>query len=164
MRRAAIVPILAVSLGMGFPYALDGHWWVVLACGLAGGWWLFQSLAGSGRGSTVSFVILAAVGSVGVFLGHDLVWLLTNFVMLLVAWDLDHFGGVLAQFSGGQDGDKEEAALVRAHLIRLVSVAGAGWVLGLAALNVRIPTNLGGAMVLGLLVLVSLRRVVRELR
>jgi hypothetical protein len=163
MRRIAYLAIVAASLGTGLQYALDDRWWVVLACGLAGALWLLQSKYGVELRPTVSLVFLVGVGGVGTFLSYNPVWLLTNLVVALIAWDLDHFTRDYQQFSLGQARKSDNPALFGAHLKRLGIVAMLGWSLGVVALNVQISLNFTGALILGLLALLSLRQVVRYL-
>jgi hypothetical protein len=163
VRRIAYLAIVAASLGGGVQYALDDRWWVVLACGLAGALWLLQSKYGAELRPTVSLLFLAGVGGVGTFLSYNPVWLLTNLVVTLIAWDLDHFTRDLQQFSMGQTRNTEEPALFRAHLKRLGIVVILGWCLGVVALNAQISLNFTGALILSLLALLSLRQVVRYL-
>jgi hypothetical protein len=163
MRRVAYLAIVAASLGCGFPYALDNRWWVVMACGLAGALWLLQSKYGTDLRPTVSLLFLAGVGCAGTYLNYNPVWLLTNLVVTLIAWDLDNFARDFQQFSMGQTRKTDEMPLVRAHLKRLGIVAMLGWSLGFVACNVQISLNFTGALILGLLALLSLRQVVRLL-
>ena len=161
MRRVAVIAIVSGSLGMGGQYAVDGRWGMVLACLLAGALWLFPSQYGAGQRPTISLLFLAGAGGAGVYLEYAPVWLLTHFVILLIAWDLDHFTRVLQQFSRDHAREKEPSALFHAHLRRLGMVAGLGWCLGMAALYVRVPTRFAGALALGLLVFLSLQGIVR---
>ena len=162
MRRVAVVAIVSSSLGMGGLYAVDGRWGMLLACLLAGALWLFPSSYGTGQRPTVSLLFLAGAGVTGSLLGYAPVWLLTHFVILLIARDLDHFTRALQQFAGDHRG-KDALTFFHAHLRWLGIVAGLGWCLGVLALNVRLPTNFAGALVLGLLLFFCMWGIVRFL-
>jgi hypothetical protein len=163
MRRVAYLAIVAASLGTGLQYALDDRWWVVLACGLVGALWLLQSKYGAELRPTVSLLFLAGVGGVGTFFSYNPVWLLTNLLVALIAWDLDHFTRDYQQFSVGQARESDDPALFKAHLKRLGIVAMLGWSLGVVALNVQFSLNFASALTLSLLALLSLRQIVRYL-
>lgn len=163
MRKAANIAIIAASLGVGSQYALDDRWWVVLACGLAGTLWLFQSKQDADLIPAISTLFLVGVCGTGTFLNYNLVWLLTSLVVILIAWDLDRFTRDFEQFSMGQASKKDDPALFRAHLVRLGIVVILGWSLGVVALNVQVSFNLPGALILGTLALLSLRLFMRFL-
>jgi hypothetical protein len=151
---------VAASLGVGFPFALDGRWWVVLACGLVGALWLLLSNRDAELRPTASFLFLIGACGAGTFLSYNSVWLLTNLVVTLIAWDLDRFTREFQLTSKGQPSNKNEQAVFRAHLKRLGIVVLLGWSLGVVALNVRISLNFVSAMILVTLLLLSLRQVV----
>jgi len=164
VRKVVILAIVAASLGTGFTYLPDDRWWMVLVCGSVGVLWLLQLRFGSELIQNVSFLFLAGAGGVGIFYRYNSIWLLTNMVILLIAWDLDRFIRVLQPFSMDQAGKNNVSALFRAHLIRLGIVSGLGWGLGVVALIVQISLNFTSALVLGLLALLSLLQAVRFLR
>jgi hypothetical protein len=161
VRRVAYLAIVAASLGAGFPFALDGRWWVVLACGLVGALWLLQSTRDVELRPTAIFLFLVGACGAGTFLSYNSVWLLTNLVVTLIAWDLDRFTREFRLTTKDQPSNKNEQALFRAHLKRLGIVVLLGWSLGVVALNVRISLNFGSALILSTLSLLSLRLVVR---
>ena len=91
MRKIAIFAMVSSFLGIGIRYALDGRWEVAGGCLLAGILWLFPSQKWVNQRAAISLLYLAGAGGAGVFMGYEPVWLLTHFVILLMAWDLDHF-------------------------------------------------------------------------
>jgi hypothetical protein len=152
---------MAVSLGIGSQFALDGRWWIALACGLAGVLWAPRSRFGAKLRATVSLLFLTGVVGVGIILGYNSIGLLTNMVVTLVAWDLDHFSRDLQQFAMDQALEKGKMTMFNAHLKRLGIVVGLGWFLGVIALNIQISINFTVALVIGLLGLLSLLQVMR---
>lgn len=130
----------------------------VLAALLLGGTWLAL-----GRGRPVvagtgfaGLIILAALGTGA----SPLLWMVTAAVAALVAWDLDHFLAVTER------GERvyNRVTLERIHLRRLLAVAVAGVVLAIIAGSVDLRFGLVAALSLGLLSLLALRSVVRNLK
>ena len=161
MCKVVILAIVIASLGMGSQYALDDRWWIALACGLAGVLWLPRSRFVAKLRAVISLLFLTGVGVAGIILRYNLIGLLTNIVILLVAWDLDHFSRDLHQFVMDQDLEKDKMILFKSHLKRLGIVLGLGWILGVIALNLQIAINFTVALVLGLLGILSLLQVMR---
>jgi hypothetical protein len=160
----AVLAIAAASLGTGFTYSLDDRWWIVLACVLAGVLWSFQSKIGPEVIKALSFLFLAGAVGMGIYYQYHSIWLLTNMVILLIAWDLDHFTRVLQPFSNDQARKKRVSDLFRAHLLRLGAAALAGWSLGVAAIRVQIALSFLGALGLSVFTLLSLLLAVRYLK
>jgi len=162
MRKLAIFAMVSGFLGIGIRYALDGRWEVAGGCLLAGVLWLFPSQRMVNQRAAISLLYLAGAGGAGVFMGYEPVWLLTHFVILLMAWDLDHFTRALYLFTA-EPGEKDIWPPFYIHLKRLGIVAGIGWSLGMLALYIRISTSFAAALLLGLLVFFGLRGIVHFL-
>ena len=129
-----------------------------LAALLLGGTWLALGrgrpmLAGIGF---AGLIILAALGTGA----SPLLWMVTAAVAALVAWDLDHFLAVTE--SRGQVYNR--VTRERIHLRRLLAVAVAGVVLAIIAGSVNLRFGLVAALSLGLLSVLALRSVVRNLK
>jgi len=163
MHKAAMSAIVVVSLGMGLPYALNEQWLGFLACILTGALWAYPSPYFAGPRSTVSLLLLAVFGSFGVFLGQSQLWLLTSLVILLIAWDLDHYTRIFQEFDKNQAGGQKSTELFTSHLKQLGLIAGSGWILGVVALNIRIQISFSVALFVTLLMVLSLRHVARNL-
>jgi hypothetical protein len=84
-------------------------------------------------------------------------------VLLLVAWDLDHYTRVHQEFEKDQTNIKTASTLFYAHLKRLGVIAGLGWCLGILALNLRVQISFFVALVLISLAILGLRQVTRYL-
>jgi len=164
VRKFADFAIITSFLGISAQYALDGRWWVVLACVIVGALWFFQSHRRAELGLDVSLLFLAGAGCAGIFMDHNQVWTLTSLVILLVAWDLDHFSRDLQQYSRDNNRAKSESVLIQTHLKRLGITVGLGWGLGVVALELRVSIGFAGAVVLASLALLVLRQVVQLLR
>jgi hypothetical protein len=103
------------------------------------------------------FAAVSALGSVWVLPAF---WSLVSLVLVLVAWDLDHF----ARYLGDVADIRNESELLRRHLRRLGLVVGLGWLSALVALRVRVSFDFIGALTLGLLVIISLSGAIRQIR
>ena len=156
MRNIARLTIAAVSLGLSAQYALDGRWWVVLICGLVGALWITASAERANPWRRLGLLVFAGVGGAGVYGGHAPVWLLTNFILLLIAWDLDHFSRVLEFYGRGPAQEEEETAIIRFHLIRLGVIAALGWAGGVLTIGMRLSTPFLAAVGLSALVFFGL--------
>jgi hypothetical protein len=172
MRKAAITAILIASLSIGLPYAFNGQWWGLVIALLAGSLWCYglppyQTRPAHHRkgnlSPTLSFLTLAGFGSVGVFFGYSEIWALTSFVLLLIAWDLEHYTQILQSFEDQEPNKNTVLELYYAHLKRLAILAGVGWGTGLVALTIRIQINLSFALLLIFVMIIGLRQVARYL-
>ena len=85
------------------------------------------------------------------------------FVLLLVAWDLEHFSLVFQEFEEEPNSKKMASTLFVAHLKHLGILSGLGWILGLVALNIQIQMNFAIAVTLVLLMIFGLRQVTRSI-
>lgn len=160
MRKAANLAIAAASLGLGLQYALEGRWWGFIACGLTGALWLFQSKDADDLVPASCFIFLTGLCGAGFLLEFNGLWLLTNLVVILIAWDLDRFSRDLQRFPTDQTSSKDEPALFRAHLQRLAVVVILGWSLGVVALRLQVALSFAGALILVTLALLGLRLVI----
>jgi len=163
MRKLSIISLAAVSISMGLPFALSGHWWGLLACLLAGALWTYPSSYRIDQRATLGLFILAFCGIAGNFLGHSHLWSLTNFVLLLVIWDLENYTRVFQEFEKDKISRETAIVLFYAHLKRLGLIAGLAWCLGIAALNIRFQISFGVALILICFAILSLRQVARSL-
>ena len=163
MRKVADFLIIATVLSIGAQYALDGLLWLVIACGFVGLFWLLQSHHRAELGLNFSFLFLAVLNIAGAFLDHHPVWILTNMVLLLVAWNLDHFDRDLQKYVGNGQKEYHINDLFPARFQRLSIVMGLGWGLGMLALNLRISVGFFGAVILAFVVVISLGQIARLL-
>ena len=161
MARISEFAITAAALGIALPYVLDGRWAAVTLSVVAWTIWLLRARYRHIQGSTIGFLLLIGLGSAGVYLEYNSLWLLTYFVLLLIAWDLSRFAQVLEQYGGETSGSNEVGVLITPHLKRLGLIAGVGWVLGAVALILQITTTFLIALFLGILVFLGLLLVLR---
>ena len=154
---AAIV-LAAADLALG--HGLNGSWGGVVVALVVGAFWLVGRRRRWGWVASVALVLLIGVAAVGQQGGAGGGWMLVGVVIALVAWDLDRF--IWRVRAAGRV--KEVDALERRHLWRLLLVAGAGLLLGTAALSVRIRLGFVVAFLLALLAMLGLSRVVGLLR
>ena len=172
MRKTALIAILIAALSIGLPYAFNRRWWGLIMPLLAGSLWFFglppyhTRPADQRKGnlsSALSFFTLAGFGSAGIFFGYSPIWALTSFVLLLIAWDLNHYTQIHQAFKDQESNKKTVLELFYAHLQRLAILAGLGWGLGLLALNIRTQINFTIALLLIFVMITSLRQVARYL-
>jgi hypothetical protein len=163
VRKFAFASIIFAALGVGLPYVLDQQLWAALVCLLATLLWLNAVRRESESSANFSFLVLAVLLALGVLLRYPPLWLLTDFAVLLIAWDLTRFASVLQQFSPGPDHMVEHRVLIFSHMKRLGLMVGLGWSLGVLALNVRFSLGFAGALLLGFLVFFSLQAILRNL-
>ena len=161
MRKVSVFVILVATIGIGLPYGINGQWWGILVCLFTGTIWLFPSPKYSSQRSTLSLVIFLMVGAITAFFDHSPLWLLTAIVLLMIAWDLDHFTRVFAEYESDQKNGKNAAILFSNHLKRLGLIAALGWGIGVAALNIRVQINFAIALLLMVLLIFGLRQAAR---
>jgi hypothetical protein len=106
---------------------------------------------------------LSFLGVLGFLLGHSPWLLLTNIVLLLIAWDLDHYSYIFHKYEQDQANRKMARLHFYAHLKRLGLFAALGWLLGALTMNIRIQINFSIALLFILLIFLFLRQVARTL-
>ena len=164
MRRFTDFIIIGTSLALGVPYALGGHIWVLFASASVGFFWLLQSRQNAELGLNLCFLFLAGVCAAGTFIDHSPIWILTNMVLLLVTWNLDHFCRDRNLFPADME-DGESIKNIFLHRLKRLGVASAlGWGLGLAVLEIRVTINFSTALVLASILVISLAMFIRLLR
>jgi len=163
VRKVGLVCIIFAAFGVGIPYALNQQLWAALVCVLATLLWMDAVRQEIEPRANFSFLIMVVLLVLGVLLRYPPLWLLTDFAVLLVAWDLTHFANVLRQFSPEPYRMADHTALIFTHVKRLGVMVGSGWVLGVLALNVRFSLGFASALLLGFLVFFSLQAILRNL-
>lgn len=166
MKPLAIKPLAIKPLAFGstllallsliVSFGLVSFWPGMVIAGGTGGLWLVAQWRGWRHLDSPLLAVGLGLAGLAVWQGASL-WLPLMAVMAsLATWDLTHFERHLAASSRVD----ELKSLHRRHLRRLAGVALLSLLLGGLALNLSIPLNLAGAMVLGLLTIVALGRVV----
>ncbi len=150
--------LAAASLAMG--YGLNELWGGAVTVGVVGAFWVVGQWRRWGWVASVALVLLIGAAAVGLWLGAGGGWMLVGVVAALVAWDLDRFAWRMRAAGRVEDAD----ALERCHLQRLLTVSGAGLLLGAAALSLRVRLGFAVAFLLALLAVLGLSRVVGFLR
>lgn len=163
MRKIALIVIAVVSISIGIPFGINGQWWGVTACSLIGILWLLPTRFYSNFRSALCLFGFSFLGVLGFIFGHSPWLLLTDFVLLLVAWDLDHYSYLFHTYEQDQANRKMASSHFYAHLNRVGLLAAFGWLLGVVALNIRVQINFSFALLLILLVFLILRQVARSL-
>jgi hypothetical protein len=157
MKLYAAISVVFAALLSATAYALGGHWVGATASIVLGGLWLAGLRRGSNGIEGVGLVGFVGIAAVGAWLELSASVLLVGIVAALVAWDLDRFAQRLR--SAGYV--EAEPVLVRAHLQRLLIVAGVGLLLGLLAGGIQAPLGFGWVLGLGALAIVGLSRAIR---
>jgi hypothetical protein len=163
MRKIALMMIMVVTISIGIPFGINGQWWGVIACSLTGILWLLPTRFYSNLRTAMCLLGFSFLGVLGFLFGHSPWLLLTNFVLLLIAWDLDHYSYIFYNYEQDQDNRKMARLHFYAHLKRLGLLAALGWLLGALAMNIRIQINFSIALLFILLVFLFLRQVARTL-
>ena len=160
MSYAGRATIGVAALGLAVAYALHTFWAITALIVLVGVLWLLGQERGWDWTAHTGLGVMVGAAALGTFLGLPAFAMLGGTVAALVAWDVDRF---LARVRAA--GRVHEAGtLVRAHLRRMLAVAGLGLVLGGIGLRVEIELSLVGAMILGALALAGLRQALRLAR
>lgn len=160
MKYEALIGIALAVLVLAAGYAVRALWPWALGSVAIGGLWVAGQQRGWGWTATPGMVGLVGLTAAGIFLGLPALWMLACATAALVAWDLSHFAQRLSEAGRVEDA----AALQRAHLRRLLIVAGLGLLLGGIALIARVELGFGIALLLGLLAIVGLSRAVALMR
>jgi hypothetical protein len=163
MHKVAITSILIASLAIGLPFAFVQKSWVMVVSFLFGIIWVYPTLRFRLLRSTLSFSILALVCASGIIFGYSSTWILTNIVILLIAWDLFHFYQTHQEFSQVQTNVKALQIQYQNHLKRLALIAGLGWGLGLTAFYIQTNLSFVFGLILAGIALFGLRQVTRLL-
>jgi hypothetical protein len=155
---AASVIFAALALAAGYAANADR---VGSALGVALGLlWLAGLWRGWGWVASPALACLAGLAALGALQGLSAAWMLAGAVAALAAWDLDRFARRL-RAAGHVVG---AADMARAHLRRLLLVAGLGLSIGGAALAVQVRLSFGWALLGGAIAILSLSRVFGFLR
>ena len=163
MRKVSILMVLVASAAMGLPYAYHQKWWLLLFALLLGFLWVYPTNHYLAFRSTFSLLILAIIGAASILLGYPPIWILTNFIFLLVAWDLYHFNQTYQEFAQDPVNSKATHLLFLTHLQRLAIVTSLGWGLGLAAIYIRTNLSFVFGLALVILAILGLRQITRLL-
>jgi len=148
------------TLGLALSYGSASRWVWVAALALVGLLWLTEPRHGARWVATFGLLFFVAMTAAGVIMGLPRFWLFSNLTAVLVAWDLDRF----FHYLGDVDDVRNEAQLRKGHGQRLAMVVVLAWLLGLAALSVRLTFHFILTLALGLVVILSLSRAIRYTR
>lgn len=160
MRVFIAAMIGTATLGLAAGYAMSGRWIWMTAILVVGLLWLTVPWHGGRWAAALALLLFAAVAGVGVLLGFSTFWLLTSLVIVLVAWDLDHF----ADFLADAPDIRNEKELTARHVQRLGVVSISGWLLGIVALNVQVRLNFLLTLALAALIVIALSGAIRQMR
>lgn len=110
--------------------------------------------------ASLTMVGCVTLSALGVLRAAHPVWMLLAVIAALAAWDLDHFALRIESAQRIRD----EIRFRDAHIRRLGWVLGLGFVLSLLALSLQLQLDLGWAIALGLLAVVSLGQAIQLLK
>jgi hypothetical protein len=156
MKRPATIGISLATLLLVLGYAIGGRWIGAAASVALGCLWLVGLRRGWNGIDSLGLVGFTGLATVGIWLALAAPILLASQVATLATWDLDRFAQRL--WSAGRV--EAEADLTRAHLQRLLAVAGLGLVFGSVALGAQVPLSFGWALLLGVLAILGLSRAI----
>jgi hypothetical protein len=154
-----MIGIGLATLLLALDYALGGHWIGVVASVALGCLWLAGLWRGWNETDSLGIVGFTSLAAVGVWLALAIPVLLASLVAALAAWDLDRFAQRLQRAGHASP----TAALARAHLRRLLAVAGIGLLLSAVSFGIQLPIGFGWALLLGALAILGVSRTIRWL-
>jgi hypothetical protein len=159
-RRATVwllsVGIVLAAAVLATGYGLNSLWGGVGVALVVGGFWLVGQWRRWGWVASVALVLWIGAAAVGLGMGVGGGWMLVGVVAALAAWDLDRF--VWRMRAAGRVEDA--GFLEQHHLQRLLTVSGAGLILGAVALSLRIRLGFAAAFLLAFLAVLGLSRVI----
>jgi len=152
MKYLTFASIIIATLIISVGYTLIGEWLPVLVVVGLGTIWVISEWQ-SWRGvASIELVAFIGIAGWGIWLEATAIWMLLGTAAALAAWDLSHF----SQRTSLAELFDNQSMLQQAHLQRLFLVIGLGLLLGGVALGLQISLNLGGAGLLGLLMVTTL--------
>ncbi len=160
MRTLALLSIGLAALSLFIAYVLGASLIWALVVAAVGILWLMGAWRDWNGAASVGLIAFVSAAGFGIWQGLPAGWMLVSMILALVAWDLDGSASRLRE-AGHVQG---ELALKRAHLERLLIVAGLGLLLGGVALGVRVHLGFWWDLVLGVLAIVCLSQVFRLMR
>ena len=144
---------LALATGaLALGYASSRAWIgsaLVIACGLA--WWIGRRWSRT-RIASSGLIVFTAAAAIGMWIGATAGWMLTGTTAALAAWDMAHYLQRAKLVSRVEQRDE----LARAHLRRLLIVAGTSLASGWLGLSLQVDLSFGPALLLGLIALLAL--------
>lgn len=158
--RLCTFSLILAAEALAIAYGIGNLWgWAILMAGLG-------MLGGFGPASLrlrfgnawLLFLVIAAAN--GMMIGLPPLLLVMAVGASLAYWDLDGFN----QRLGRVDPSDATRSLEKSHLRRLALALSLGLVVSLAALSIRIDLNLAWAILLGLVIMISLRLGIRALQ
>jgi len=159
LRRLQLVATVIAAGALVATYTLRSHWqWtpIFVACAL---WFWYGRRLTWADAATVSAAGFVFGAIAGVWSGIEPLYMLLVVTAALSVWDLDGLERRLGSGAG-----EAGAALVKAHLVRLVEAIVAGWAAAGIALTVEIRPDFWWMFALGLFLAFSLSRVLRIVR
>jgi len=158
--QKALVVLTVLATGvLAIGYASRGLWsWVILIIAF-GALWLFAQRPGWGWAASLGLIFFVVAAARGIFLDMPTGWLLLGVVATLSAWDLDHFIRRLKQARPVE----KALDLERRHLKWLTIIAGVGLVLGGIAIVLEVKLKFGWMLILGMVLILSLSRLIELL-
>ena len=161
MNRMVLFVSLAAGIGSlawGFfeaGLALQARWLVVL-----GVVWAIAQIRRWRWFASLGLLVSVAAAAYGLWLNLSSGWMLAGAVGAVCAWDLAEFERRLHQASSEDD----VAGLTRRHLLRLTFVAGAGFLLSLFGMLVRLQFTFEWAAFLAILAALGVTQLVTRMR
>jgi hypothetical protein len=163
LRIGAQISIALSALVLALNY-LQSFWalGVPVVAGLALIWLASQARSRASASSLASFGFAGMLGlaAFGVWQNMPPGWMLLAAAGALVGWDLNQFESRLRSAKRTDN----EAALIQAHVRRLLIVAATGLALSEIALGVQVEFSFGWTLLLGLLAMLGLSRAIGFLR
>ncbi len=152
--------IVIATLSLALSYFFQSAWLGAGLILLSGVLWLSEARKDLPWLASVMMLVFFGLGGYGAWLGYSSGLILIGIIATLAAWDMAYFWQHLQPSSKVE----KETALKQAYLNRLGLVVGASFLLGSLALLIQFELNLGWALVVGFIVIITLGRVMRGIR
>ncbi len=151
-----LVAVAALAIG----YAVQGLLGAALVIVFFGAVWAAMQQRGASGLEGLLLYGFALAAAISLWLGVPGWAALLSLVATLGAWDLDHF----LQRLRSVERVAFESGLGREHLRRLVLVEALGYVTGLLALTTRVSISFWWVVLLGILLVISISRIIAFVR
>ncbi len=160
--KLVYLSISVAGFALVFGFALRGGpgWAGASACGVIGALWVLGYRQGWKPVCSVGLGLYVAAAALGTWFGAGPGWMLAGVLAALAAWDL----GLFAQRLRSVDRILGQEDMQRRHLLRLLLAEGAGLLLAVAALLLRLQLRFLWLIVLGIVALVGLTQAIGPLR
>jgi len=154
------ISLVIATAALVLAYSLNGLWFYAALIVPLGLFWLAGIWRNKQEVNLAGLLVFVGLAAYGAQVQAAALWLLAAIVFSLIAWDLGEFRYHMTQVDASDNSEQLQAA----HLKRLGMTSMVGLLAGSVALGLQITLTFGWAVLLGLLMAVSLNRLIRLVR